>query len=77
MKSFVDAVTKAEKYSTKEGKFKALSNLTEDGKRLIVEALSPYRVLVLRNIKNQNHMTLQMLNLKCFSNFLINFILVN
>lgn len=51
MKSFVDAVTKAEKYSTKEGKFKALSNLTENGKRLMVEALSPYRVFGIKKYK--------------------------
>lgn len=51
MKSFVEAVTKAEKYSTKEGKIKALSNLTEDGKRLMVEALSPYRVFGVKKYK--------------------------
>lgn len=51
MKSFVEAVTKAEKYSTKEGKIKALSNLTEYGKRLMVEALSPYRVFGVKKYK--------------------------
>jgi ATP-dependent DNA ligase len=51
MKSFVDAIINAEKYSTKEGKFKALSNLSDVGKRLMVEALSPYRVFGVKKYK--------------------------
>lgn len=51
MKTFVDAVRKAERVSTKEAKFKALGSLSEVGKRLMVETFSPYRVFGVKKYK--------------------------
>lgn len=51
MKTFVDAIRKAERVSTKEAKFKALGNLSEVGKRLMVEMFSPYRVFGVKKYK--------------------------
>ena len=44
MKTFINAVKKAEKVSTKVEKFEALQGLSEIGKILMIEALSAYRV---------------------------------
>lgn len=44
METFVKALQEAERVGTKKEKFAALQGLSTTGKRLMVEALSPYRV---------------------------------
>jgi len=47
-KSFTDAILAAERHSTKKEKFDALSGLTLESQRLIIEANNPYRVFNVR-----------------------------
>lgn len=48
MKTFVQAISQAEKFSTKKEKFAALTGLDKIGQRLVREALDPYRVFGVR-----------------------------
>ena len=48
MKSFVQAIIQAEKFSTKKEKFAALSGISDIGQKFIREALDPYRVFGVR-----------------------------
>ena len=48
MKTFVEAIKQAEKFSTKKEKFAALTGMDKDGQRLVREALDPYRVFGVR-----------------------------
>lgn len=48
MKTFVQAIKQAEKFSTKKEKFAALTGMDEIGQRLVREALDPFRVFGVR-----------------------------
>src|SRR5574343_391318 len=48
MKTFVQAIKQAEKFSTKKEKFAALTGMDETGQRLVREALDPFRVFGVR-----------------------------
>lgn len=50
MKTFTNAIKAVEKVTTKKEKIQALQGLSLLGKRLMVEALSPYRVFGIRSI---------------------------
>ena len=70
MKTFVEAVRKAERVSTKEAKFKALGNLSDVGKRLMVEMFSPYRVFGIKKYKEPKAYDAQDANPEIFLNLL-------
>lgn len=55
MKSFVDAISEAEKVGSQHGKFKALSGIRDNEQRLIVEALNPYRVFHVKKWKRNDN----------------------
>ncbi len=44
MKTFVQAIKQAERFTTKKEKFDALTGMDKDAQRLVCEALNPYRV---------------------------------
>jgi hypothetical protein len=48
MKSFVQAISQAEKFPTKKEKFEALGGMDKESQRLVREALDPYRVFGVR-----------------------------
>lgn len=66
MKTFVQAISTAERFSTKKEKFAALEGMDKDGQRLVAEALDPYRVFGVKKYDWPKHFCLKDAEFKHF-----------
>ena len=66
MKTFVQAIKQAEKFSTKKEKFAALTGMDEIGQRLVREALDPFRVFGVRQYEPPKYFNTEDKHFDCF-----------